>query len=86
MNQASPTVFRRRVSDVAYGAWLTEHMEQERPVAKVTAQRPSFVSGYWDAFCEAHPTSAHLVALVGWYVAVMLTSVAAFQLLMWEVR
>jgi hypothetical protein len=86
MNQTSPTVFRRRVSDAAYGAWLSEHVAQERPAATVAPHRPSFIAGYWDAFCEAHPASAHVVALVGWYVAVMLTSVAALQLLMWEVR
>jgi hypothetical protein len=84
MNQVSPTVFRRRVSDVAYGAWLDEHMTKQ--AATTEHQRPSFIQGYWDAFCEAHPTSAHLVALVGWYVAVMLVSIAAFQLLLWEVR
>jgi hypothetical protein len=84
MQKFSPTVFRRRVSDAAYGAWLNEHVA----AAPVPAQhqRPSFVQGYWDAFCEAHPVAANITALVGWYVAVMLTAMAAFQLLMWEVK
>lgn len=79
-NSLSPTVFRRRVSDHAYGAWLMEHMAQEHHAAMAadirTPQRPTWTQAYWEAFCEAHPVAAEVIAYAVWYVGAVLAGVA----------
>jgi hypothetical protein len=81
MQKFSPTVFHSHTRE----ALMLDYRRMTAP-AIAEPKRPSFVQGYWDAFCEAHPVAANITALVGWYAAVMLVSVAAFQVLMWEVR
>lgn len=81
MQKFSPTVFHVQTRE----ALMLDYRRMTSPKA-IEPKRPSFIAGYWDAFVEDHPIAANVVALVGWYVAVMLTSIAAFQLLLWEVR